>query len=321
MIEIVQTETESLRPAFSKINPKLQLYIDSVSLGAFKKCPRFYELSIVEGYTLPGTNSHLEFGILMHSSVEVYQRNRHNGIDHETALLATFRYALLATWNFDHKRPWVSDEPTKTRNTLLRTLVVYLDRIADDSLETLVLHDGSPAIEQGFQIDLQHYASTGETFSLCGRIDRGATLNGQVWTPDLKTTKYALDDLYFTQYSPHNQVSLYSVAGRAVLHAGTEGVIIDAIQLLAGGSRFRRQPIERTTEQLEEWLHELAMWLDEMDLAAKRGYWKMNDTACGYGRNHCTFRGVCSADPSARQEILDAFYVRRFWDPLGREAR
>lgn len=80
------------RESFSRINPKLQIGWDSTSLGALKKCPRLYQLSIVEGWRRtprPGTpgNIHFRYGILYHRALEVYDHKRSEGLDHEAAVL------------------------------------------------------------------------------------------------------------------------------------------------------------------------------------------------------------------------------------------
>jgi hypothetical protein len=140
--------------------------------------------------------------------------------------------------------------------------------------------------------------------------------NDELWIVDKKTTKGILNDSYFSHFNPDNQMSLYTLAGQLVLRTDVEGVIIDAAQIQVNGSRFMRRPISRTQGQLEEWLGDLRYFLRLMEICAQRNYWPMNDKACNlYGG--CKFIPVCSADPSVRGELLDAFYTdRRTWDPL-----
>jgi hypothetical protein len=141
-----------------------------------------------------------------------------------------------------------------------------------------------------------------------------ATWQDNLWIVDKKTTKTQLDDRYFAGYNPDNQVSLYTIAGQVTLHADIAGVIIDAAQIQVGGSRFQRRPIPRTQGQNEEWLADLTVYLRMLEAYAKINYWPQNDKSCDkFGG--CKFRPVCSLDPSAREDYLEAFYEKRTWDP------
>lgn len=313
------------RASFSRINPALQLAVDSTSLSAFKKCPQYYKLSILDSWTLAGDGSpHLIFGTLFHYGTEIYDRARAVGIDHESAILEALEHVIKSSFNPKTQTFWPSDEPTKTLKTLLRTLVWYFDHFETDHLQTLVLKNGQPAVELSFTINLNDLdetgtfvASTGEPFILCGHIDKAVNFMGRVALTDKKTTKTALSESWFANFNPDNQVSCYSVAGRVILHKDVSGLIIDGIQVQALGSRFARRFIPRTPGQLEEWLKDIKITLREMDDCATKGYWKRNDTACSmYGG--CTFRPICGADPSVRDQLLSAFYTKREtpWDPI-----
>jgi hypothetical protein len=320
-IEEVRVQTNT---SFSAVLPGLQLAVDNSSLDAVKKCPRYYQYSIVEGYRGAMSNPHLTFGGVFAGAIELYARHRAEDVDHDMALVHALRFAITETWDFSLKRPWVSDEPTKTRNTLLRTIVWYLDKFQDQTLKTLILANGKPAVELSFRFDSGIEAGTGEPFLLCGHIDRVVEFNGEVWITDNKTTKHELNDNYFKQYTPNGQVSLYSIAGGFLVPLDEEigGLIIDAAQVLVSGSRFRRQIIPRSEEQLEEYMQDLRTYLREMEGYARDNYWPMRETSCHWegqdasGKYACQYLPVCSADPSIRQTLLDAMFVKRVWDPL-----
>lgn len=320
-VSVVMPENTS----FSRHVDKHQIAIDSTSLGAAKSCPKLYELSIIMGYTTKHEGIDLRFGSEYHSALEQYDRLRAQGASHEEAEHGAVRHALIRTWDFDLKRPWNSDNTRKNRETLIRTVVWYLEQFEHDPLETVILASGKPAVELSFQIDLADVGIvsqlSGESYRLCGHIDRLVRFAGGVWIVDRKTTKSALDDEYFIRYSPDNQMSLYALAGQVIYGEPISGIIIDAAQVGVGFSRFRRQPIPRTKEQLEEWLFDLRFKLREMEGYAKAGYWPHNDKACNsyisqtnpYG---CAFRPICGMIAPLRQKHLDAMYVRRVWDPL-----
>lgn len=309
--------------AFSPVNPWLQLAWDSTSYNAICLCPRYYFYNIIMGYTLSGEMSpDLKFGILLHSSAELYDRAMADGAAHEEAILLAFKFAIDATWDEESKRPWTSEEPTKTRNTLLRTIVWYLDKYRDENLKTHILSDGRPAVELPFRFSLNNLVLDGfkspddEEYLLCGYIDKVVSWNEELWISDIKTTKYELDEIYFRQYTPNNQISLYSIAGSVVLHQHIDGVIIDGIQVLVGGSKFLRKQIPRSPSMLERWLQDFYFRIREAEFYAEKQYYPMNSRSCGWGRNKCQYWSVCSSEPEAAFDILNNYYTKRVWNPL-----
>lgn len=311
-----KTTTLSTRLSFSTVLTKLQLAWDSTSLGALKRCPRYYEYNIIEGYVTRGESVHLRFGSEYNNALVTYHKCRAKGEDHETATLSAVRYAMTHTWDAVLGRPWTSDEPTKTRETLVRSVIWYLDKFVEDSLQTLVLATGEAAVELPFRIHLEIDCNlTGEPYLLCGYLDRKVEFNDQPWITDWKSTKYALDEKYFARYSPDNQVSQYSFAGTIIGNEPIAGVIIDAVQLGVTFSRFQRAQISRTPAQLEEWLHDSIRFIRQNEDYVKDDYWPQNDTSCEkYGG--CAYRSICAASPEIRPALLNGLFHKRSWDPL-----
>lgn len=306
----------AVNTAFSTKVPGLQLSWDSTSYDALDKCPRYYKYLIVDGYTGHYINDHLKFGLVMHSAKETYAKARAEGSDHQVALRQTLRHAIFETWDFDLNRPWTSVYPEKTRGTLLRTIVWYLDKFKDDPLKTVILANGKPAVELSFRFDTGLTNSLGEAFWLCGHLDQLAEWNGEDFIIDAKTTKYALDDNYFAQYYPNNQVSVYTIAGTITLSKEIAGLIIDGCQVQVNGSRFRRRQITHSSAILQEWLQDFQIKLHQAESYARGDYWPMNRKACGFGNNQCMFREVCSTEPAMREDVLNSQFKKRTWDPL-----
>lgn len=311
-----KTTTLSVRLSFSTIMTNLQIAWDSTSLGALKRCPRYYQYNIIEGWVGRAESAHLRFGSELNNGLVTYCKARAKGQDYEEAVLTAVRYALEHTWDEKLNRPWVSDEPTKTRETLVRSIIWYLDKFKEDSLETLVLATGEAAVELPFRIEIDEYSDlTGEPYLLCGYLDRKVAFNDKPWITDWKTTKYGLDEKYFDRYSPDNQVSQYSFAGTIIGAEPVGGVIIDAMQLGVTFTRFQRQQISRTSSQLEEWLRDSVHFIHMNETYVKDNYWPQNDTSCEkYGG--CPYRKICAASPEIRPRLLEGLFHKRMWDPL-----
>jgi hypothetical protein len=311
-----KTTTAETRLSFSPTLPNHQLAWDSTSLSSLKQCPRYYQYNILLGYVTRAENVHLRFGSEYNNALVTYNKRKAAGEDHETATLSAVRYAMEHTWDEITGRPWVSDEPTKNRETLVRTVIWYLDKYAEDPLQTLVLANGEAAVELPFRLHIDVDSGlTGEPYLLCGYLDRKVEFNGHGWITDWKSSKYALDERYFDRYSPDNQVSQYSFAGTMISGEPIAGVIIDAVQLGVTFSRFQRSQIKRTPAQLEEWLRDSIYWLRQNESFVEANYWPQNDTACEkYGG--CPYRKICGASPEVRPALLEGLFQKRMWDPL-----
>jgi len=293
---------------------------DSTSLGLMKECPRKYFYTLVQGWRGRSESVHLRFGILYHAALELYDRLRAEGVDHESAVIGAVERTLRDTWD-NHERspdgasilntgaPWAPEHSSKTRFTLIRSIVWYLDEFRDDAAKTVILANGKPAVELSFKFNI------GEGILLCGHLDRLVNFQDGVFVMDRKTTGSTITQHYFAQYSPHNQMSLYTLAGQIVYSAPVRGVIIDAAQIAVGFTRFQRGVTYRTTANLDEWLGDFQMWRDFAWRCADREHWPMNDKACS-NFGGCLFQSVCSRDPSVRDKILQAEFKHDPWNPL-----
>lgn len=302
--------------SFSARLPKLQIHWDSTSLGTLIECPRKYYYSIIWGFSPRDESVHLTFGILYHQSLEFYDHAKTRGLSHKQSMLMAVRFAMKATWNNKLNRPWSSDHKMKNRLTLIRTVIWYLIQFEDDPLQTIILPNGKPAVELSFRFRSDYCAPTGEQYHLCGHLDRVAAAGPDVWICDRKTSMYAIDENFFSKFTPDHQMSTYDFAGKVVYNLPTRGIIVDAAQVLVTLSRFERGLVPRTDGQRDEWYGETVRF--NLEMAAKyaeSGLWPRNEKACGhYGG--CPFRSICGRDPSVREQWLRASYVQRLWDPL-----
>jgi len=307
---------------------KVQFAWDSTGLGYAKRCWKLYELAILEGWETPEESVHLRFGIEYHATLADYQHQRAEGNDHNDSLRNVVRNLLVRISDWDPDRT-TKAATTKNPETLLRTVIWYLDEYQDDVAKTVIWSDGTPAVEQSFRFELDWGPETArnergqwtpnQPYILCGHLDQIVDYQGERFVMDHKTTGRPLTSYYFDMYEPDNQMSLYSLASQVVLHSPVKGVIINATQIGVGFSRFARGFTFRVADQLKEWVDDLRFWLRAAEQRALEGYWPHNDTACDkYGG--CKFREVCSKSPKVRERFLKANYIqlpeKERWNPL-----
>lgn len=279
---------------------------DSTALGLAKECPRKYYYVMKLGFRSRADNVHLVFGSHYAKALETYHKLR-VAKDHDEALRSIVEQVLQWTWD---DGPWTPDHNFKTRETLLRSIIWYLEEFRDDPCETVILASGEPAVELSFQFKFS------DDITLCGHLDRLVSYAGQYYVQDQKTTGSALGQYYFKRYSPDNQMSLYSVAGKVVWDVPIAGVIVDAAQVAVGFTRFERGFTHRTELQLEEWLKNAEWHINNIWEAEAKGY-PMNDKSCmNYGG--CPFLEVCSKDPRVRMEYLQGSFDKSLWNPLAK---
>jgi hypothetical protein len=317
---------------------QIQIAWDSTSLGYLKTCPRLYQLTMIEGWTPKDDSIHLRFGIEYHKALEEYDGFKLSGSTHDDALGECVRLLLhrVRDWDVD-----TSHRPGNYKNprSVVQLVIDYLDHYKDDPATTVIREDGSPATELSFRFELDWgpaYAyqilnaqtkeligkadEPAQPYLLCGHLDRVVTFNDSIFVMDHKTTTAAVSPYFFDQWSPSNQMTLYTIAGQVVLNAPIKGVILDAAGvLIEKPNDFKRGFTFRTPDQLSEWLVDLKYWLTMAEGYANMSYWPMNDTSCDkFGG--CKFRGVCSKDPAVRDRFLEADFVKQppeeRWNPL-----
>lgn len=327
-------------------NTNMQYAWDSTSLGLFKTCPRLYEYTMIRGYASRSDNLHLRFGIEFHLAIQEYTLAKSEGFSHDEAVweaMFGLQHRLL-----EKPLPEGNDKATKYKSAdSLRQLTIdYLDYYENDHAKTFIMANGKPAMELSFRFELDFGPSIGgrdnwqeiplvdngtdihaaqnfyekQPYILCGHLDRVVNFNDQLMVLDHKTTTTTLGTYYFDQYEPHNQMTLYTLAGKVVLDSPVKGVIIDGCQiLLESENRFVRGFTYRTQDQIEEWLDSLSMTLGYAESCATQNYWPMNDTACDkFGG--CKFRGICSKSPQVRENFLKQDFtvqpIEERWNPL-----
>lgn len=307
--------TAEQNSALSAEQPGLQLAWDSTSLGELKLCPRRYFYRILCGWTPRELNVHLKFGLGFHGATERYDHARAQGAEHAEALRTAVRWVMDYTWDHKMGRPWISSMNEKNRLTLVRTVVWYYDQYETDPLETVLLANGKPAVELSIMLPLPYKSETGEQFLYGGHMDRVARLGEPSYVVDKKTTKNTLGKSYFAQFSPDNQFSGYIFLASAGFGFKLAGLICDAAQVAVNFTRFQRELISRTPDQIKEWVKDLAYWLRQAEFYAKQGYWPMNDKACHvYGG--CPFREICARAPETRESWLKGSFAKQLWNPL-----
>lgn len=293
-----------------------QFAFDSTSLANLRRCPRYYQYTSILGYKEHPTPPALAFGIALHTVFETYHKLRAGGMEFTPTLFRCVRLAGLLGEYLS------SLDTARTKESLVRTVVWYLDRFENDPAETVVLKDGSPAVEYSFTLPFTEL--DGVQVYLCGHIDRVVKFMDDLFICDLKTTKHQMDEKYASSFKMSLQIRTY-VASAHILAGQVSaipqrpaGALIDGVQLGVNYTRFQRFPITFTSTEIDDFLKGLYMTVREAWMYAEAEEYPMRETGCFAFGGTCPFLSVCSKPPAIRQRELDARFVKSTWDPLMR---
>jgi len=310
---------------------KIQYAWDSTSLGYLKTCPRLYQYHMIEGWVPKDESIHLRFGSEFHSVIQDYENSRAKGQPFEDAVSYAIWQLLIRIKDWDPD-PTLKAYSHKNKDQLIHLAVAYLDTFRDDPCKTFILENGLPAVELSFRFQLDFGPSDpqgewrsqengqGTPYLLCGHLDRVVTFADSIFVLDHKTTTTTPTDYFFNQFSPNNQMTLYTFAGKVILDTVISGVIVEGLQVCnEAPMNFQRRPTYRSDEVIDEWLDDLEYHLANAESFAAANYWPMNDTACGnYGG--CRFREVCSRPAAVRDRFLKSDFIQLEeqdrWNPL-----
>lgn len=291
---------------------QIQFAWDSTSLGYFKECPRKYQLTILEGWRSSESSMHLVFGGHYAKAMERFFRWQVEfNLTHDETLTLVIWACLQDSYG------WETGDTKKNRDTLIRSIVWYFHAYRDDVCKTVILADGSPAVELTYRWDtgIQVGSNIDHTYLLTGHLDRVVDFGGTTYIQDQKTTGSTLSSYYFDQFNPDNQMTGYTLAGQVVFNLPVKGVMIDAAQIAVGFTAFSRGITTRSNGQLEEWLHDFSFWMETARRYAEANHWPMNEKSCNnYGK--CTFHDICNKDSAVREAFLKTSFVKRYWNPL-----
>lgn len=273
---------------------------DYSTLALWQTCQRkwqYVELEELESLTTP---SALTFGNAYHLAMESYSLDRNVN----KAILK----GLLRLSELNH----VVDEK-RSPETLEKIIRAYAqhypavagacthcgENVPPDPLTYIKNADGTLEIE--FHIPMKNGAI------LAGRMDGIVTFQGGTYVLERKT-RWTLGSHLVESFTPNLQVDIYTYAARTLI-GRCDGALVDVALVAKTKQEFARLTPTRTDEQLQEFEHNFYSLVDEIETAAKRGYYIQNFGSCVDFGSVCMFRDICLY--GMRAVDVDGRYKRR----------
>jgi len=155
----------------------------------------------------------------------------------------------------------------------------------------------------------------GGTFTIQTHWDRYSSLGETRFVHERKTTSRYLGRDYWRGYETNLQVATYDLAAHK-LGIRCDGVMLEAVQIQAGGVRIARTPITKGPEHRAETEREILSLIADAHRYHAAGHWPRRTAVCNFaaGGKPCEFLDVCAAAPSVREHVLKAGYVKESKD-------
>ena len=298
---------------------QFQFVWDSVSLGLLRSCLRKYHFRMIDQWDWRERPVALAFGAALHTVLETYHKCTALMLSHDTTLLRCVRLAALLGEHLP------AGDNSRTKETLIRAVVWYLDQYENDPFKTALLPDGRPAVELSFMLPVFDvpFQGTTQTIYLSGHIDRVVQFGSETFVCDYKSSKYSLDRDWIKNFQPSNQFLLYYTAAQilasqpnTVFPDPPSGVVVDAIQLGVNFNRYSRFPLRYTPSDADQFLQDFKALVQIKALgAANAATWPAeSDNECHAYRG-CEFLCACTRSPHEWDYQLRQNFDKGCWDP------
>lgn len=318
-----------LDPSVSSLSD-LACVPDATTLDKFADCPRYYELTVIEGLEPKERSAQLDAGIAFHTALDCYYAT---GSEAEAVrtLRESWKQPAMLPKNIEHYsadffelvlrryfRYW-SKQAVENLAPIRGLRIFDLDfssvlgakiRLTDN--DEVIL--GESKFVMVFDVD-------GRELLLAGRPDLPVCTNeGLIYIMDHKTTSSSLSDFWARTHEVSSKDRGYMAMISKLLGCPIQGTVINAISLsktahLNAASKavpFARYTFNFSPDHVYEALRNRLATIDLIEECKRIGYWPQ---FCGYGG--CKAPSICRRDPDTRPAAKAADWKpseRDFWE-------
>jgi hypothetical protein len=299
--------------------------INSSSLQLIQECLRKSRYALLEKWKPEGESPALTFGTAIHKALEIYYRG--DVADRKLPSLSDLEALAFnaptddlglierAVAGFVEKAQPLAQLPDSDKRSILNGIWIlhsYFKAYLEDPYVAYV-DDHGPFVEREFTLKI--YSSANLVIELFGTIDFAFRhiANGNIVVGDHKTTSsFGFgDSSYFDRERPNHQYTGYLLGAREVFGIATTEFIVNVVEVKARpktakakGVSFPRQVTSRNDEDFEEFRETVVYEVKRYLEARASGIWPLGPVASCNSYGACTYKQVCSAPKSLRQNIL-----------------
>lgn len=268
--------------------------IDSQRLTAIMSCARQAYYSYVLNKRGYDVSEPIEKGDLTHKMLEMYYRNKIQGLAFEKNVLDCVHYG----------ESYAAEHLSKLNMEQCLVLINYFKQYCEYyKHETWIPKE----VESYFAFEM--YKDDEITIIYEGKIDLIVENPG---TPGLIVIDHKTTSRRSIPSKLSNQFMGYCVA------TGNHNMMVNEYGLQASyknpKDRLHRHLYSYSQSLLDEWVREAVGYIIQFDTYMQTGHFPPNFTSCDK-YSGCIFRDVCGAIPEARDFKLATEYKTREWDP------
>jgi hypothetical protein len=299
-----------------------RLTLDNSTLNIFSTCPRKFLYRKVLNLVPLQSSPALSFGSAFHAGLEAYYLNK-SVLDVLKAFADT---AQSSSSSLVNTRAEAKEKGMKEEHSVefgLDLMMKYMERypLQGEKFKIMLTSKGEPMMEVGFALHLN-------SGILIGKMD-GVTDPGDLL--EHKTTGSYIDSKFLSQYTVHNQISLYLAALRDFTGRRPKGCTVNVIMVKdykkqteeKDDKLFRRVHVSRTDSQLDQVLRQYEFRLHQVKNFLRIGFdafYQAAPDSCFFKWNACEYLPLCQAqEKDAIEMIMNGFYKREEWCPYDLE--
>lgn len=284
------------------LKPEAPNEFDYTMLSTFLRCRKRYYWRFVKDLNSKAPQTAPEFGRCIHKALDVWF-NTHD----DKAAIEMFRSSFV-------------ENPADEKRTLKvgeKLLSLYTEKYAHEGFKVL-----ASEIEFTLPVGLDFDESC--EFVLIGRIDKIIEWDKAIYVMDHKTTS-RLGYEFFYKIKPNMQFDGYIWAARQLGFPACSGVVLDALLVAKGlvvpAQLAKLQPLgrdisTRTDEELNNYLRNACLIVDDIRKCYETGIWYDNTEAC-CDFIECPYRRICKEEPAIQGRIAEMDFKVEHWDPRG----
>lgn len=315
--------------------PEWQI-LDSSKIDDYILCGRYFFFRHILGWRPDAPAHDLHFGVSWHKAREYQLANGYDDI--EGAYLA---------FETEYRKEFPPETDTiyipKTPAAVLAALLRFRDEYSNDLVENEVV-----VLDNKQMLEISGTVPITENRVLHYRMDNimRRKSNERIFSWDHKSTSE--NYLNSRQWADSFQLSVQNGTYTHCLYCMFPIDLVDGVEFCGTGFAYlkrnsknrtagyhaslRRVPAFKRPDQMNVWLHNTLMWIDEMDRDMNRlasckpgdpvlACYKQNPKSCTAYRG-CPYHEYCMAweNPLRRCEEPPLGFVQEFWDPSTKEA-
>lgn len=296
--------------------------LDNSIMNVFSLCPRKFLYRKILSLVPKQEALPLTYGSAAHAALEAHYSGK-NAVE---VLKAFVEAAQQEKSKIRIRKSEAKEEGVKEEYSIefgMDLMAKYMSHYPTEAetFKVKLSEDNEPLLEVGFSLYMANGIVVGK---LDGIIDDGDLLEHKTTTQPLTTT-------YLSQFTVHNQISLYMAATRELMKRKPKKCLVNCIRVKdykksnadKDNKLFTRVVVQRSDAQLDQTLKQVEMKISQIKNFCRVGFdafYQNAPDACFYKWVPCEYLPLCTAQNQEMIEMLmDGGFREEVWHPYDKD--